>query len=112
MDVRELVTRFPEIPADLHGEPVLARFAEAFGDMLRVARNPSPCTTQHDATHHYYRKLIGPISIYGYGLSNREKLLAELEALLNDHRADPDGFVRGLLPAGTAQTDRGPEAPE
>ena len=31
MTVEELVTRFPEIPQDLHGEPVLARFAARFG---------------------------------------------------------------------------------
>ena len=36
MTVQELCTRFPEIPADLHEEPILARFAETFGDLLRV----------------------------------------------------------------------------
>lgn len=48
--------RFPEIPKDLHEEPILSRFAEVFGDLLPVARNPSACASQHDAANHYYLK--------------------------------------------------------
>ena len=109
MTVQELVTRFPEIPKDLHEEPILSRFAAVFGELLRAARNPSACATQHDAVNHYYLKLIGPMSVYGYGLSTRERVLAELQELLYRHESDPHGFARSLLPKGTADSEvRGP----
>ena len=98
MTVQELVARFPEIPEDLRGEPLLSRFAGVFDDLLGVARNPSACATQHDTANHSYLKLIGPMSIYGYGLSTREKVLAELQGLLDRHEADPHGFAASLLP--------------
>ena len=105
MIVQELVTRFPEIPRDLHDEPVLEQFAEMCDDLLRVARNPSACATQHDPANHYYLKLIGPIAIYGYGLSTREGVLGELQELLDGHAADPDGFATSLLPRGAAEKE-------
>ncbi len=109
MTVQELVARFPEIPKDLHGEPILSRFAEVFGELLMAARNPSACATQHDAANHYYLKLIGFMSIYGYGLSTCERVLAELQELLDRHEADPGGFAASLLPEDTAQREvRGP----
>jgi len=109
MTIKELVARFPEVPAGLRGEPVLARFAQAFGDLLRVARNPSPCATRHDAANHFYLKLIGPLAIHGYGLSTREEVLAELQELLDRRAADPEGFARSLLPEDTADEEvRGP----
>jgi hypothetical protein len=109
MTVSELIARFPEIPRDLHGEPVLARFAETFGPLLRVARSPSACATHHDAPNHYYLKLVGPMSIYGYGLSSRERVLGELDQLLERHAADPAGFAASLVPAGASEREaRGP----
>lgn len=102
MTVHELIARFPEIPADLHDEPLLARLAEAWGDLLRVARKPSACSTQHDAGNWYYLKLIGPMSIYGYGLTPRAELLAELHDLLARSHADPAGFAASLLSPETA----------
>lgn len=109
MTVDELTARFPEIPADLRGEPLLARFAETFDELLQMARSPSPCATQHDAANHYYLKLIGPLSIYGYGLATRDGVLADLQQLLDRHAADPAGFAASLLPAGTADREvRGP----
>ena len=45
MTVQELVARFPEIPKDLHEEPMLSRFAEVFGELLREARSPGACAT-------------------------------------------------------------------
>jgi hypothetical protein len=101
MTVQELVCRFPEIPQDLHSEPLLAQFAEAFGDLLQVAQNPSNCAAQYEAHHHYYLKLIGPIKVYMYGLSKREKVLRQLQELLDRYHADPAGFAASLLPAGT-----------
>ncbi len=109
MTVQELVAKFPEIPEDLHEEPIVSRFAEVFGELLRTARNPGACAAQHDAANHYYLKLIGPVAIYDYGLSTRERVLAELQELLDRHEADRDGFAASLLPKDTAETEvRGP----
>jgi hypothetical protein len=109
MTVQELVARFPEIPADLHGDPVIERFASTLGPLLSLSNKPSPCSTQHDAGNHYYLKLIGPLSIYGYGLTSREKLLAQLEELIERHDADPDGFAASLLPGDVVDREvRGP----
>ncbi len=109
MTVAELARRFPEIPRDLCEEPLLARFAEVLDGPLRLARNPSPCASRHDAANHYYLKLIGPLAIHGYGLSSREQALGELEQLLERHAADPDGFVASLVPSDAAEEEaRGP----
>ena len=97
MTVKDLVGKFPEIPQNLHGEPLLKRFAEVFGELLQVARKPSPCSTQHDPENHYYLKLIGPLSIHGYGLSTREKVLDQLQELLDRHQANPPGFASSLV---------------
>lgn len=98
MTVEELVARFPEIPPDLRDAPELAEFAEECSALLEEARKPSPCSTGHDTANHYYLRLIGPLSIYGYGLTSREKVLGQLRELVERHRADPRGFARGLLP--------------
>ena len=109
MTVQELLSRFPEIPAGLHDDPLLERYAKALAGPLRAAKNPSPCATEHDAANHYYLKLIGPMAIHGYGLSTREKVLAELQDLLDRHAADPDSFAKSLLPEDTAESEvRGP----
>ena len=109
MTVQEMVGRFPEIPADLHGEPLLAELAEVCGDLLAVARKPSNCSTGHEAANHFYLGLIGPLSIYGYGLTSRDKVLAQIRDLVERRRADPDGFPASLLPADTADREvRGP----
>ncbi len=109
MTIDELVARFPEIPADLHDEPVLAMLAERCDEQLRVAHKPSNCAVQYDAGNHFYLKLIGPLSIYGYGLAKREKVLQQLQELIDRHRADPAGFVASLLPPGTVVAEvRGP----
>lgn len=106
MTVAELLSRFPEIPRDLADDPVLARFAEAFDPLLRLAREPSACATAHDAANHYYLKLVGPLSIYGYGLATRERTLDDLAAMLERHAADPVGFAASLLPPSTATAER------
>jgi hypothetical protein len=102
MTVQELTARFPEIPTDLHGEPVLAALADTCGPLLAEARKPSACATQYDAANQYYLALITPIGIYGYGLSKREALLQQLQALVDRQRADPAGFAASLLPNNTA----------
>lgn len=109
MTVQELIARFPEVPKDLHHEPVLAILAEACGDVLRVAQKPSACSTQHDPHNHYYLKLIGPMSIYGYGLSSRDEVVAELQALLDRYTANPAGFAASLLSPDVAHKEvKGP----
>lgn len=102
MTVQELVQRFPEIPRDLYAEPVLAQFAEALGHLLQVAQNPSNCAAQYEAGHHYYLKLIGPLKLYMYGLSSREKVVQQLQELLHRYHADPTNFAASLVPAGTS----------
>lgn len=109
MTVQEMVARFPQIPQGLHDEPLLARFAEAFQDLLVVARQPSPCSTQHEAANHYYLKLVGPLAIHGYGLSTREKVLGQVQELLDRQAANPEGFAGSLLPADLAEAEtKGP----
>jgi|RifCSP13_3_1023840.scaffolds.fasta_scaffold20216_4 uncharacterized protein YecE (DUF72 family) len=109
MTVQELLTKFPEIPADLHGEPLLAEYAETFGEQLRVAKNPGACSAGYDAGNHYYLKLMGPIRLYWYRLSTREKLLKQLQELLDQYRAGPEGFIASLVPQDAAQREvRGP----
>ncbi len=109
MTVQELVARFPEIPQDLQGEPLLADYTQAFGDQLRIARNPGACSASYDAANHYYLKLVSPIRLYMYKLSTREKVLKQLQELLDQYRADPQGFVAGLVPQEAARSEvRGP----
>lgn len=109
MTVQELAARFPEIPVDLHDEPLLAAFAQTFDPLLRTARSPSACSSQHDKNNHYYLKLIGPLSIYGYGLATRERALADIRDLLERQQRDPQGFAASLVPVGSADGEvRGP----
>ncbi len=109
MTLNELVSRFPEIPTDLHQEPILARLAETCGELLAHARKPTACSQENDPANHYYLKLIGPLSIYGYGLSSRDKVLGQIRALVEAREADPEGFAAGLLPEDTVpQEVRGP----
>jgi len=109
MNVQELIARFPEIPATLRGEPLLATFAATFDDLLRRARPPSPCATVHDAANHLYLALVGPLAIHGYGLSSREQVVGEIGDLLARHRGDPQGFEASLLPTDVGSREvRGP----
>jgi len=109
MTVQQLLTRFPEIPSDLRDEPVLAEFADRLHDLLSVAQKPSACSTGHDAGNHLYLELVGPITYYGYGLATRERVVDDLRGLIDRHEADPDGFVRSLLPEDVpAEEVKGP----
>jgi hypothetical protein len=109
MTARELIQRFPEIPAELHGEPVLATFADSLGPLLQQAAKPSPCSTQHDATNHYYLKLIGPMAILGYGLSTKEKVINQLQEFIDKQKTNPEDFPASLLPEATAPREvKGP----
>lgn len=109
MSVAEIAARFPEIPEDLHDDPVFVRFAEAFGEQMLRAQKPAACAEAHDAANHYYMKLVNPIAIYRLGLMKRELLLAQLEGLLERRAADPEGFAAWLVPEGAPAGEvRGP----
>lgn len=108
MTIQELLVRFPEIPADLHHEEILSRFADVFGGPLSIAQKPSACSTEHDAANHYYMKLVNPMGIYRLGLMKRELLLSQLGELVEKQQADPN-FAGTLVPSGVAASEtRGP----
>ena len=108
MNAQELLARFPEIPADLHDEEVLVRFAEVFSGPLSIAQKPSACSTDYDAGNYYYMKLINPIGIYRLGLMKREMLLSQIAELIEKQEMDPN-FAETLVPSGVAANEvRGP----
>ena len=109
MTVHELVARFPEVSPELGDEPALAEFAETFGELLAVAYKPGNCSTGYDPGNHFYLALVGPLSYYRYGLATRERVVADVRALLDRHAADPQGFAASLLPEDTVVTQvKGP----
>tara|TARA_B100000745_G_scaffold71849_1_gene43080 strand:- start:4785 stop:5282 length:498 start_codon:yes stop_codon:yes gene_type:complete len=109
MTVNELCTRFPEISLELCDEPTLAEFAATFGDWLGLAHKPSSCSTGHDPANHFYLKLVGPITYFSYGLATRERVVKDIQDLLDAYAADPEGFAASLLPEGTVNAEvRGP----
>jgi hypothetical protein len=106
MTVDELLARFPEIPRDLRDEPVLARYVDAFGDLLRHAVKPSPCVGNNgDAGHRFYTRLVNDLAIYGIGLARRERTLARLEATLDEFARQRATFGCSLVPR------KAPDAP-
>ena len=110
MTVVEMMARFPEIPSDLADEPVVAELGEVCDDLLCLARQPSNCSQEYEASNHYYTKLVGPMGIYGLGLDTKEKLLARLRDLIDRRNADPEGFAASLLPADVAAREvKGPD---
>ncbi len=107
MTVDELLARFPEVPRDLRDEPVLAEYAKAFGPQLRVARKPTPCMRDGgDAEHVFYTRLVNDLAIYGIGLAKRDRTLARLAAVLEQHRKQPATFACGLVPRRAPGTPR------
>jgi hypothetical protein len=110
MTTTDLTSRFPEIPADLHDDPVLAEFSECFGPQLAIAEKPSACSAEGSAGNAYYMKLVNPIAIYAMGLAKREGVIAQLQELIDGYRANPEGFALTLLPENVAATEiRGPD---
>ena len=109
MTVEAFLARFPEVPRDLHAEPVLAEFVRAFGRQLAVAEKPSPCVARDgggDAPHHFYTRLVNDLAIYGIGLARRERTLQRLERLLAEYRAQPAAFACTLVPRKTPNAPR------
>ena len=101
MTVAAFLARFPEVPADLRDEPVLADFVRAFGPQLAVAQKPAPCVARAgggDAEHHFYTRLVNDLAIYGIGLARRDRTLQRLARLLADYRAQPATFACTLVP--------------
>ena len=108
MNIIELVTRFPEIPDDLHHEEILSRFAVVFEGPLSIAQKPSACSTEYDPGNHYYMKLVNPMGIYRLGLMKREMLLSQMAELIEKQEADPN-YAETLVPSGVAASEvRGP----
>ena len=98
MTVDELLAKFPEIPKDLRNEPLLTECANAFGNLLDVARKPSACVKDRDAEHVFYMKLVADLEIYGLGLAKRDKTLARLQALFEQYKKNPATFGCSLVP--------------
>ncbi|ETW98333.1 MAG: hypothetical protein ETSY1_19115 [Candidatus Entotheonella factor] len=99
MTSQQLILRFPEIKDDLYDEPLLAQYAETFGDLLQQAENPGACSADYSPGNLYYLKLMGQIRLHMYGLVSKEKVLDHMQDLLDRHAADPEGFVESLLTA-------------
>jgi hypothetical protein len=99
MTVDELLARYPEVPRDLRGEPVLAEYVGAFGPLLRLAQKPSPCVgSGGDMEHVFYTTLLNDLAIYGIGLARRERTLARLRAMLDQRKTQPATFACTLVP--------------
>ena len=92
MTVSELVSRFPEIPADLHAEPVLEIFAQKFDAYLPTATKPSACSTDRTASNQAYMTLVAPMDIYRYGLSTQERVIEQLSELIRDLDTSVEAF--------------------
>jgi len=107
MSVDEFLARFPEVPGDLRDEPVLQQYTQAFGPLLRVAQKPTPCMRDGgDAQHVFYARLVNDLAIYGIGLAKRDRTLARLSALLEQHRKQPATFACTLVPRRAPGTPR------
>ena len=99
LSVDEFLSRFPEVPRDLRDEPVLARYVDAFGPLLRHAVKPSPCMGKGgDAEHRFYTRLVNDLAIYGIGLARRERTLARLSSTLEEYGKQPATFGCSLVP--------------
>jgi hypothetical protein len=92
MTLPELTARFPEIPADLHEEPILEAFADTFNLYLPTAAKPSACSTDRTPENDAYMTLIAPLDIYRYGLSSRERVVEQLTDLISEYAGSVEGF--------------------
>jgi len=108
MTVDEFLARFPEVRSDLRDEPVLAGYVDAFAPLLRRAQKPTPCMGRDggDAEHRFYARLVNDLAIYGIGLARRDRTLARLAALLDQHRKQPATFACTLVPPRPRGTPR------
>ena len=107
MTVAELRARFPEVPQDLEEESVLLEYVAALGPLLRIAAKPTPCMRDGgDHPHVLYRRLVNDLAIYGIGLAKRDRTLARLAALLEQHRKQPATFACTLVPRRAPGTPR------
>lgn len=107
MTLDEFLARFPEAPRDLRDEPVLRRYVEAFGRLLRIAQKPSPCMgAGGDVEHVFYTRLVNDLAIYGIGLARRDRTLARLEATLDQYAKQPATFACTLVPRKARGTKR------
>jgi hypothetical protein len=106
MTIDEFLARFPEVPGNLRDEAVLARYVDAFGNLLRRAVKPSPCVGDNgDAEHRFYTRLVNDLAIYGLGLARRERTLTRLQATLDEFAKQRATFGCSLVPR------KAPDAP-
>ena len=100
MTVDEFLARFPEVPADLRAEPILAEYVAAFWPQLRVAEKPTPCTGQGgDAQPQvFHTRLVNDLAIYRIGLAKRDRTLTRLQATLEQYRTQPATLACSLVP--------------
>jgi hypothetical protein len=59
-----------------------------------------------DAQHVFYLRLVNDLAIYGIGLAKRDRTLARLAALLEQHRKQPATFACTLVPRRAPGTPR------
>jgi hypothetical protein len=88
----ELFARFPEIPADLRSETAIATFGELFDGYLQTASKPSACSDDWADDNRAYMKLIGPMDIYRYGLSTRERVIEQVDEMITAFGDSPGSF--------------------
>src|SRR5215471_6779922 len=100
MSVDEFLARFPEVPCDLRDEAILTEYVRAFGPLLRLAQNPSPCIARDggDAPHAFYTRLVNDLAIYGVGLARRDRTLVRLQKTLDARAKQPATFACTLVP--------------
>jgi hypothetical protein len=107
MSVDELLARFPEVPRDLREEPTLQEYTRVFGPLLRLAEKPTPCMGDGaDAQHVFYLKLVNVMAYYAIPIAKRDRSLAGLTALLEQHRTQPATIARTLVPRRAPGTPR------
>ncbi len=92
MTVTELISQFSEIPVSLHSEPILETFVETFGAYLPTAVKPSACSTERTPGNHAYMTLVAPMEIHGFGLSTRERVVEQLQELIQNFEASVETF--------------------
>ena len=99
MTVAERVTRFPEIPSDLHDAELLKRFAELFAPYLTTALKPGACSQDWTPENKAYMTLVGPMDIYRYGLSTRERVLEQVTELIERFETAKETFESTMMEA-------------
>lgn len=109
MTPEQLKARFPQIPPQLFGHPILDEIGATFGELLASASKPSNCSSnQMTRGHLTYMKLIAPMEVLKYGFIKPEQTVAKLQGFIEAYRADPAAFVAEMT-GGAADAPGGCE---